>query len=365
MIDLLEELGLAVGTITRADAVQAADAVNSRVMALVNAQVIKLYWKEEAQQGLLLRPFTYTNRTEHKDPLPFELKSEPNGVLSWVFLNNEPIWLEDLQNTDLTKPIKNRATGQEIEPQYLDVQGNSTMASTMCIPLTVRGEVGGLYAVELNVSGRLNKNVLALMKRLGKSLASFICNADFYAFDQLKTNRAIGQFLDSIANVKFDPVLIEERFRAGFIARPFSAEFSEVENRIVALLKSLAIQARHYQPEGGGRWMIEEIMKQIRTSHFCIADITGSNPNVLAETGMMMILDKPFLLLRKNGDPAPIPFNLNQVPLYEYQLSGKDDSLQIRNAADNQFHPFNVDIEKFIDQLPPETGFFLANKWPG
>jgi hypothetical protein len=361
VIDLLEELSLAVGTVTKVDATQVADAVNRRVMALINAQVIKLYWKEEAEEGLILSPFTFTNRTQQDDPRPFELPREPNGVLSWVFMNKEPLWLENLQIKDLEESIKNEVTGEQIDPKFLDVRKGYGMDSTMCIPLTVRGDVGGVYAVELNVSGRLNRGVLAL----GKSLSSFICNADFYAFDQLKTTRAINQFLDSIVNFSFDPVLLEEHFRTGFIARPFSHEFSDVENRIVALLRSSGVQARHYQPEGGQGWIIDDIMNHISSSHFCIADITGSNPNVLAEIGMMMILRKPFLLLRKRGDQAAIPFNLNQVPLYEYELTERQDGLQIWNAADHQFHPFDVYIERFISQLPPETGFFAANRWPG
>lgn len=45
MIDLLEQLSLAVGNITRADAKQVADTINRKVMDLVNAQIVKLYWK--------------------------------------------------------------------------------------------------------------------------------------------------------------------------------------------------------------------------------------------------------------------------------------------------------------------------------
>ncbi|MCA1702325.1 MAG: hypothetical protein LC808_03250 [Actinobacteria bacterium] len=365
MIELLEELSLAVGTVSKADATQVVDAVNRRVLALLNGQVIKLYWKEEGERGLILNPFTFINKTQHADPRPFELPREPNGVLSWVFLSQEPLLLEDIQNKDLSEPSKNEISGGYIEPQRLDLRKTTSMDSTLCIPLTVRGDVGGLWAVELNTSGRLNMGVLRLMQQLGKSLASFICNADFYAFDQLKTTRAVSQFLDSISSFRFDRVLLEERYRTGFIARPFSPDFGDIERKIVALLKAYGIRARHYEPEGGQHWVIDDIMEQIGSSHFCIADITGSNPNVLAETGMMMILRKHYLLLRKKGDPAPIPFNLNQIPLHEYEVRNGKGELQVWNAADHQFRPFEVDLERFISQLPPESGFESATRWHG
>jgi hypothetical protein len=101
-------------------------------------------------------------------------------------------------------------------------------------------------------------------------------------------------------------------------------------------------------------------MSRIRTSHFCIADITGCNPNVLAEVGMMMILKKKILLLRRKGDDAPRPFNLNQMPLYEYEISHPQDEMSVWSPAGSRFQDFGTVLDRFTAELPAETGFFAA-----
>lgn len=232
----------------------------------------------------------------------------------------------------------------------------------MVLPLTMRGGVRGVYSFELQQSGTFTLSVLELLRRLGSSLALIIWNADTHEFKQEETNRAIAHFLDSIRDFAFDSVFLEDRFRCGFVARPFRDEFSDVERKINDILRSKGIEARHYEPDGGTHYMIEEIMKQIRTSHFCIADITGSNPNVLAEVGMMMMLQKKFLLLRRKGDDAPRPFDLNQHPLYEYQIAVPEGDLNVWSPGDNRFQSFEQVLEKFTSELPPETGFSAAPK---
>jgi hypothetical protein len=67
MIERLEQLAFAVGAVSSNDAKQVVDAVNDRVMTLLNAQVVKLYWREEVQEGFILDPMAYVNR--HGTPI--------------------------------------------------------------------------------------------------------------------------------------------------------------------------------------------------------------------------------------------------------------------------------------------------------
>ena len=75
---------------------------------------------------------------------------------------------------------------------------------------------------------------------------------------------------------------------------------------------------------------------------------------------MMMVLKKHFLLLRKRGDSATIPFDVSHIPLYDYQTRPGEPGLQIWNVGDSRFESFDIVLDKFIQRLPPETGFFSA-----
>ena len=64
---------------------------------------------------------------------------------------------------------------------------------------------------------------------------------------------------------------VEGHYRAGFVARPFQPAFGEVEARLTKLLEVRYIRARCYRPSGGHDYIIDDIEKEIRSSHFCIA----------------------------------------------------------------------------------------------
>ena len=106
--------------------------------------------------------------------------------------------------------------------------------------------------------------------------------------------------------------------------------------------------------------MIEDIENQIRTSHFCISDLTGLNPNVMTEVGMMIAFHKNFLLIRRKGDESAIPFDLNQFPLYEYDVVEGDQDLNVWGAADGRPYPFGAVLDRFLANLPAASGFAYA-----
>src|SRR3954454_237608 len=106
MISDLEQLCLAVGAVSQADVIQLADAVNRRFQALAGAQVVKVYWREEAENGNILNPLTASIADSYAgpEPRPFQVPAEPNGVLSWVFLRGQSLLLTDLKNSDRDAP---------------------------------------------------------------------------------------------------------------------------------------------------------------------------------------------------------------------------------------------------------------------
>jgi hypothetical protein len=60
----------------------------------------------------------------------------------------------------------------------------------------------------------------------------------------------------------------------------------------------------------------DDIVTGLGNSAFCIADLTGNNPNVMWETGYAMALRRPVILIAQSI--ASIPFDLHNYRLLEY-----------------------------------------------
>jgi hypothetical protein len=362
VIEQLEQVCFAVGSVREPDAEKVIDAVNRKLGTLLNAHVIKLYWKQEADRGgVILRPVSYINEAEVPDPQPFSITSECRGVLEWVFATGRPLWLQDVQRQYRDETVVNLATDEPVATELLQFADPPQSDAMIVVPLRERGVTHGLYSIELPSSRGLNPRVKSLVERLGRALGTMLYNADVFEYDMRKSGRAINQFLNSVQSFSFDRVLLDQDWRTTFVARPYKDEFLRVQQVVEHLLLSKGIRARHYESENR-QYVVNEIIGQIRNSHFCIADLTGNNLNVVAEVGMMMVLNKKPLVLRRKGDDSPIPFDLSQFSFWEYEL-GRDDGLLVQSPAAGRLVPFDEVLERFLNELPPENGFFLAKEW--
>ena len=361
MIEQLEQLCLAVGNVGESDARSVVDAVNRRLSDLLNAEIVKLYWKEEAQDGVILRPVAFINKARAPDPQRFPVRPDSRGVLEWVYTTGAPLWLDDIKVNHHEQALENHATNREIPVDALNLADPPQSDAMIVVPILERGTVCGVYSIELQSSRRLSDRVVYLMQQLGKSLGSLLYNVDMYEYDVRKSGRAISRFLDSMEGFAFDTVLIDQDQRTAFVARPYAGEFAPVQAAIEATLGSFGVRARHYTPESH-RYVVEEIIAQITNAHFCIADLTGNNSNVIAEIGMMMVLGKKLLVLKRHGDEADIPFDLSQFNIWDYDL-GRENELLVRSAADGRMGAFGNVLEPFLNDLPAETGFHLAATW--
>lgn len=363
MFQRLEQLSNALGTINLDQSKQIVEAVNRRVDSLITCQMIKVYWREEAEGGVILSPISFINNSRDANPRPFQVGSNIGGPISWVFENGKPLWFEDLRRKDLKSPIQNEFTRDAVDSEYIYVSDN--VDSFLMTPLKVRGETLGVYCIEFGQSGKISKSLYELTELVSRHLALIIWNADAHDFSLMQTSHAISAFLDSIRDFSFPPIFRGVNYRAGFVARPFKVEYNDVEQRICSLLASKGIEARHYEPDAHQGYIIGDIINRIQNCHFCLADITECNANVMAEVGMMLSCGKRLLLLRQRGDETPVPFNLNQFPLYEYDLPGGEKSVRVWNTAEGHYQPIDPIIDRFLDDLPPDTGFFTAEPWPG
>jgi hypothetical protein len=361
LIEQLEQLCAAAGFVREADARQVIEGVNRQLLNLLKADAVALYWSQAGERGYVLTPVAHINFTERPDPQPFIVNADSREVLAWVFLNAQPLWLEDVARRHRDDVILNRATGARLTRGMVNLDDPPLFDSIVAVPLLEKGGVHGVYAVDTG-SRQLSQRVVALMQRLGRPLASLLHSADMLEYQQRQTGRAVRLFLDSIRDFRLSDVLLDQDFRTAFIATPYSYEFDAVRQSLAQSLAASGVRTASYVPETR-QYVVSEITAQIRNSHFCIADLTGNNVNVITEVGMMMVLGKRTLVLRRRGDDTSIPFDLSHFSVWEYEIDQSGTELLVFSPADNRLVPFRGILERFLAQLPGETGFMLAEPW--
>jgi GAF domain-containing protein len=356
----LEKLGLALGLMTKRDADQIIRAVNTKFAAMVEAHIIDVRWKEEAEGGGKLNSFSSFDQTMRGTPKPYLIKhdsnDDPTGVWTWVYENRKPLWIEGIKGKDLKKAVKNEATEDDIEPRYLNFFESTD--SIMAIPLTFRDTVWGIYSVELPTSGKLTQEIKKLMEWIARPLATIVWKADAQEFKQKQRAEAVRLFCTSWKEYEVEAMLT--KYRTGFIARPFDPKFNVVEDCITETLENKDICAEHYKfGPGKETFVIKEIMDKVRSSHFGIVDITNCNHNVMLELGMMMVLGKRFILLRRHDDATRVPFDISSYHYFEYEEKPGPE-IRLKDPGTNQYEPIKQVLEDFVKRLEDDPAFLAA-----
>jgi nucleoside 2-deoxyribosyltransferase len=156
------------------------------------------------------------------------------------------------------------------------------------------------------------------------------------------------------------------------VAMPFDG-FDEV----FAAVKAAAGKALPDEPlncywlkeiKAAGR-ITDDILEGIQHSTFCIADLTGQNPNVMWETGFAMALGKPTILITQERQ-AELPFDLRSHRVLHYEpadLAKLADDLTGSIRETLARYALNTQAERLVrprsrSQIIAVTGTMNANK---
>jgi GNAT superfamily N-acetyltransferase len=252
MIEQLEQVCLAVGSVRESDVEQVVEAVNGKIAKLLNAHIVKLYWRQEAEGGgVILRPVSFINDSNGPDPQHFPITQDRPGVLEWVFRTGRPLWLEQIRRHHNEETIVNRYDERPLATAELAFAHPPQSDAMVVIPLVERGIVHGLYAAELATTRGLSERVVALMQRIGRPLGTLLYNADVFAYDLRKSNRAISRMLTTVQAFNFDRVMLDQDCRTAFIARPYEDGYLRIQRALERLLEARGIRAKHYEAENG------------------------------------------------------------------------------------------------------------------
>jgi hypothetical protein len=114
-----------------------------------------------------------------------------------------------------------------------------------------------------------------------------------------------------------------------FVIMPFATEFDDVYAVIRATIESATAERngrcfRLDEARPAGR-ITDRLLSELRAATVCVADVTGSKPNVMWEVGFAMALGKPVVVITQNL--SELPFDIQDLQSIEYTRSHLNASL--------------------------------------
>ena len=162
------------------------------------------------------------------------------------------------------------------------------------------------------------QNAEIIFETNNAAISTMITNAR--SLDEVQTANARMEIELGELQRRMDLVPLNEH-RSCFFAYPFQDKFHALRDEIRRLLTlEHGIQLTATSIEMRDPSVIDDIKGQIAAAHFGIADITGSNPNVMWELGLMIGCRKPVIILKDQTDEERTPFDVYGSYRVEYQI---------------------------------------------
>ena len=164
--------------------------------------------------------------------------------------------------------------------------------------------------------------------------AELIFAANNRAFSAMIANaQALAEQREALAKVEMERDEMKRRIgdialsedRSCFFAYPYDDRFHAVKDEVQRVLRRThGVKVLVASTDLVDADAVRNIEKQIAAAHFGIADITGNNPNVMWELGVMIGLRKPVILLKDKTDGERTPFDLYSRIRVNYQAVADD-----------------------------------------
>ena len=375
-----KNLTTAVDFLTQDQAKEIISTLSKNVMEKLGAYTVDFLWKEKekVKGGIFLRAlFSESNkRGQINGHLVYP---GAKGIWSKVYRDRQSVWIEDIQDkqcissyedggTDkilgrgfikLTEAVENKIGGGTVEIDDLELYKDTDVI--ISIPIIYRDAILGIYSIELEkFQKKVEDKTYGEIFDLTSEMAHLMWKADAQRDYIEDTKKAINNFNKSLVTPSLSIVL--NPVRIGFMLRPFEGEeFNYVEVGINKYLHTKEVHVAHYFHPPGGGIVISNLMEEIKRAHFGIADMTGNRPNSLLELGMMMILDKKIIILKRKDDDKELPFDIGAYNYYRYEMRGTD--LVFFEPATND--PLQIDnvLAPFVEALLQDKSFREAQPY--
>jgi SIR2-like domain len=150
---------------------------------------------------------------------------------------------------------------------------------------------------------------LSLDKRAGSTLRERRPDA-FEEIESLVVEKAFD---------KPDPIpILEGSSHLCFVMMPFGDPFDTTYyEAIVPAVSATGLRVARADELARPGMIVEQIRTAIQQARVCVADITGSNPNVMYEVGMAQSIGKPIVLISQHAPEIPFDIAAFRVIIYD------------------------------------------------
>lgn len=147
-----------------------------------------------------------------------------------------------------------------------------------------------------------------------------------------------------------------------FVIMPFKESFNETYQQVIApVVKANGMEPVVLEPVVGDDQVPgpidAQIIESIKSSHFCIADLTGNNPNVMYEVAYAHALGKQVIFITTDS-PTEIPFDIRHHRTIQYHKSPQGyDSLgsMLQKSIDSILNAGGSEVKLLRRALAPSS----------
>jgi hypothetical protein len=136
----------------------------------------------------------------------------------------------------------------------------------------------------------------------------------------------LGLFAFEDAPVEFTDARIVGTPPSIFVMMPFAEPFDTLYREVInPVARGLGFEVVRVDEVVGPGVIIDDIQRQIESSHAVVAEISTQNPNVFYELGYARALRKPAILLVRRANGSAMPFDIRgyRAIFYDDSIGGK------------------------------------------
>ena len=349
MLETLEDLSNGLDMVTEEDAKGIIAHVNVKLKEVLNADIIDVLYKEEANdKKIIMRPLSsLTTPGVRDEAMPWSISKASKGIWAEVFCRGKIMWLENIKFAkENDEPVINLASPPEEVPKEHIMEIFHDTDSMLCFPLVFMQQNMGIFCIELTRSETFNENIINFLKRLSSSYSSLAWKVSAYRVNKKQTDKFIANAKRAMTrNAIMDHINASAR---GILLRPFYEEFNKMGRRISEELKKNGCDLQLFMATPG-KSIIDELKAELRLAPYAVADITKLNPNVMFELGMVKITDKLVMLLRKKDDAGDLPFDIKADQVDYYEIRG--DEIYVEEAGTKNLVKLDKRVGAFVQEL--------------
>lgn len=157
-----------------------------------------------------------------------------------------------------------------------------------------------------------------------------------------------------------------------FVVSPIGDEGSQTRDHADKLLKHIitpVCQACGFEVERVDQMndfnsITQTIIEKLQSADLVIADISEHNPNVFYEMGYRKCTGKPIIHLKRKNENERIPFDVNTIRTFEYDLADLDSVADIKERLQQAILAFSFEEVQEIRETDRGQNKSLGNVMP-